>query len=273
MVIRDYFDKGAEMKGIKDASQTMQADGGSVKGYASTFDREPDAYGDVIAKGAFIKSLKRWEELGKPIPLLYGHNTDDPEYNIGKVTEIYEDEKGLYVEAEFDAENEKAQYVRKLVQEGRLFQFSFAFECTDWAEVELADGTKANELRELDIFEVSLVQIPANQHAEVVEVKNTVTATACAPVDACITASVPEIKSGRRNSKADEEQLRRIVDIAINMQGDVAEACAEIQSIINGLMPDEEQSDETNAEEPQANADESKQALIDEATAILETKE
>ncbi|MBR3383688.1 MAG: HK97 family phage prohead protease, partial [Atopobiaceae bacterium] len=112
----------------KDAAGTLEVaeDGGRVCGYASTFDRERDAYGDVVAKGAFAKTLERWKGIGKPIPLLYGHNTSDPKYNIGCVTEAREDERGLYVEAEFDAESEVAQDVRHLVKTGRLYQFSFA---------------------------------------------------------------------------------------------------------------------------------------------------
>ena len=34
--------------------------GGYVTGYASTFDREPDCYGDVVAPGAFADTLERW---------------------------------------------------------------------------------------------------------------------------------------------------------------------------------------------------------------------
>ena len=253
--IRKYFERrksrffnGGQMQ-YKYALAAPDVDGGSVKGYASTFDRDPDSYGDVIAKGAFSESLKRWEELGMPIPLLYGHKTDDPEYNIGAVTLAKEDEKGLYIEADFDAENPKAQYVRKLVQEGRLFQFSFAFEVLDAAPVTLENGTKANELRKLEIYEVSLVQIPANQHAEVVE-----------------------IKSGRRNSKADETELRNAL-----------EKLGEVQNIITGLIeaeeepePEAEEQPEANAEEPKANAEELEdanakeiQALIDEANSVL----
>lgn len=156
------------------AADGAQLDGGIVKGYAATFVREPDSYGDVIAPGAFAKSLERWEALyaeGKRIPLLYGHQMGDPFYNIGSVTSIKEDEYGLFIEAEFDPDNGTAQYVRKLAQEGRLYQFSFAYSVLDAAPVELEDGRKANELRELDIYEVSLVQIPANQTAVVTEVK------------------------------------------------------------------------------------------------------
>ena len=127
------------------AAASMPADG-MVEGYAATFDRIPDAYGDVIKQGAFADTLKAWEENGKPIPLLYGHSTEDPAYNIGKVVEAHEDGKGLYVVAEFDEENEKAQYVRKLVKEGRLWQFSFAYEVLDGGSVELEDGTEAYTL-------------------------------------------------------------------------------------------------------------------------------
>ena len=204
-------------KQIKAAEQAA-IDGGTVKGYAATFVREPDSYGDIIAPGAFAKSLERWQPLydeGKAIPLLYGHNMDDPKYNIGKVVHAMEDEHGLFVEAEFDAENETAQYVRKLVQEGRLYQFSFAFSILDQGETELEDGRKANELRELDVYEVSLVQIPANQTAVVTEVK-------AADILADIAA---DIKSGRRNSAKDAEELERIGSLA-----------DEIKNAVSGLL-------------------------------------
>ena len=187
---------------FKDATGTAEVaeDGGKVCGYASTFDRDPDAYGDVVKAGAFADTLNHWAEIDKPIPLLYGHNTSDPKYNIGSVTLAKEDERGLYVEAEFDAESEKAQQVRHLVKTGRLYQFSFAYDVLDMGEVEMDDGTKANELRKMNLFEVSLVQIPANQHAEVTDVKGA--------------------KSGRRNSKSDEDIIRKAIDLLQSLLDD-----------------------------------------------------
>lgn len=229
---------------------------GTVEGYAATFDRIPDSYGDVIAKGAFADSLAAWAETGKPIPLLYGHSTDDPAYNIGKVVEAREDDRGLYVVAEFDGENEKAQYVRKLVQEGRLYQFSFAYEVLDAGQVRLEDGTDAYELRKLNVFEVSLVQIPANQRAVVTGVKEApadTTASADYVTEQPITATIaePEAKSGRRNSKADADELRRVREMAET-----------IVTTVNGLLADEQdepEADEAKAEEPiGANAEEPK---------------
>lgn len=206
------------------AAATMPDDG-AVEGYAATFDRIRDSYGDVIAKGAFADSLKRWQEIDKPIPLLYGHSTTDPQYNIGRVVEAREDDHGLFVRAEFDADNPKAQYVRKLVKEGRLYQFSFAYEVQDAGTVELEDGADAYELRKLDLFEVSLVQIPANQRAVVTDVKGDGdTKTKDAPA---------EVKSGRRNSKADADELRAARDLA-----------RQIVTIVNGLLADEDDTDD-----------------------------
>lgn len=154
-------------------SASMSANG-IVEGYASTWDRTPDSYGDVVARGAFADTLRAWAQRDQPIPLLFGHRTDDPKYNIGRVTDAREDSRGLFIRAEFDAENETAQEVRKLAKQGRLYQFSFAYQVLDSGPVTLPDGTRANELRKLDLFEVSLVQIPANQHAVVTGVKDNV---------------------------------------------------------------------------------------------------
>jgi len=154
---------------IKDISE---AEGGEIKAYAATFDRIRDSYGDIIAPGAFSKTLNDWNESGHPIPLLFGHRTDDPRMNIGSVVEASEDERGLLIKAQFDETSDVAQYTRKLVQEGRLTKLSFAYDVLDSAPVVLEDGTKANELRELKLYEISLVPIPANQLTEVLEVKD-----------------------------------------------------------------------------------------------------
>ncbi len=220
----------------------MSADG-VVEGYAATFDREPDSYGDVIAKGAFARTLDEWrakEGDGLSIPLLYGHNTDDPMHNIGKVTEAYEDDKGLFVHAEFDADNPTAQYARKLAAEGRLYQFSFAYAIKGAGMTTLDDGVDAYELRDLDLYEVSLVQIPANQNAVVTGIKT----------------DAVETKSGRRNSKADADELRSIRDSA-----------QQIITAINGLLADEDDADEPDGgPEPDANAEEPDGAKAEEQT-------
>lgn len=145
--------------------------GGEIVAYASTFDRVPDSYGDIVARGAFAKTLDAWQQAGNPIPLLFGHRTDDPRMNLGAVVEASEDERGLRIRAQFDETNEIAQYTRKLVKEGRLTKLSFAYDTIDADMVDLDDGSKARELRELKLYEVSLVPIPANEMTEVISAK------------------------------------------------------------------------------------------------------
>ena len=43
---------------------TETDDIGYITGYASTFDMVPDAYGDIVAPGAFKNSLDRLKESG-----------------------------------------------------------------------------------------------------------------------------------------------------------------------------------------------------------------
>lgn len=145
---------------------------GEFTAYASTFWGEPDSYGDIVAPGAFSKTIQEWADSGHPIPLLFGHRTDDPRMNIGAITEATEDEHGLRIRAKFDDESDIAQYTRKLVKEGRLSKLSFSYDTRDSASVVLADGRHVRELRDIKLYEISLVPIPANPETEVIEAKS-----------------------------------------------------------------------------------------------------
>ena len=171
---------------------------GSIEGYASTWIRKADSWGDVVARGAFKKTLaERWNG-GKGIPFLWAHQMDNLKSFIG-TAEADEDDHGLHFVATFD-DTEEAQKVRQLYKDGRLRKFSFAYDVKDAGTVTLEDGTKANELRELDLFEISAVTVPANDDAGVVDVK-----------------------SGRRNSKADESKIRQAIELLQDVLGELNE--------------------------------------------------
>lgn len=91
---------------------------GSLEGYASTWIREPDSYGDIVKEGAFTNTLKERWNGGEKIPLLWSHKMDDLSSYIG-IAKADEDEKGLHFVAEFDGTDE-AQRVRGLYKDGRL---------------------------------------------------------------------------------------------------------------------------------------------------------
>ncbi|ERH29746.1 MULTISPECIES: HK97 family phage prohead protease [Actinomycetes] len=221
---------------------------GIIEGYASTWDKEPDSYGDIVAKGAFTRTLK--ERGDNPIPFLFGHRTDTPEMNLGAATAV-EDDKGLKFTAKLDLDNPNAAYTYKLFKEGRINQFSFAYAVRDAGEVELDEGVKANELRDLDLFEISAVPIPANQHAV-----------------------VTDVKAGRRNSKADADILDQIREFAQNILDSIDK--------LNGDNTDDEHADEPSQDKPTApesddgsdSGDEGKAAFLEmKKQAILSTLE
>lgn len=139
--------------------------------YPSTFTREPDSYGDVVAKGAFLDDIKAWAESGNTLPGLFGHRFDDPDFYVASAIEQGEDEHGWFVKGEFDMDSPKGPQVYRLVKSKRLTQLSFAFDVLEEGAVELEDGTKANELRKLKVYEFSFVPIGANQDTSVVAVK------------------------------------------------------------------------------------------------------
>ena len=208
---------------------------GSIEGYASTWIREPDSYGDVVKEGAFTNTLKERWNGGKGIPLLWAHQMDQLKSFIGSA-DADEDEKGLHFVAKFD-DTEEAQRVRELYKDGRLKSFSFAYDVKDWAPIELEDGRKANELRELDLFEISCVTVPANSDA-----------------------TVTEVKSGRRNSAKD---LDTMAEIESHLK-EAMNGLAKLKETVDDTEPkgeDEAKTNEASEESEQSNLAERKTAI------------
>lgn len=249
---------------------------GSLEGYASTWIRKPDSYGDVVKEGAFTRTLEEKWNGGKGIPLLWAHKMDEIAAFIG-TADAEEDEKGLHFTAAFDGTNE-AQRVRELYKDGRLRKFSFAYDVKRAAKVTLEDGTRANELQDLELHEISCVCIPANDDAGVVGVKaavieevekehpdgfpdelksETITTEGTAEEMAIgtevesIEAEEPETKSGRRNSAKDADVIHQIITLAKSLLDDEVE-------------PEEEDEPEANAaaEEQKASNSEDKEKLL-----------
>lgn len=190
----------------------LKADGnGEIAGYFSTWTREPDSYGDVVAKGAFTEAFERIAANGGTVPFLWNHDAGNLDSFIGTAGDFAEDEHGAMFRATFDA-TPQAQRARELARDGRLCKFSFAYDVLDSGEVTLEDGRKANELRKLDLYEVSLVMYPANDDTGVVDVK-----------------------SGRRNSAKDEAELRSVAQTLRD--------CAARLDAITGDNVDEDEGD------------------------------
>lgn len=86
--------------------------------------------------------------------------------HIGMVTEVHEDNEGAYFTAILFPTDE-AQKVRHIARAGLLWQASFEFSVIDYGRIRAKDGNKVTELRELELYEISLVLHPANRHTAV----------------------------------------------------------------------------------------------------------
>lgn len=136
----------------------FKATEGGIEGYAATFNNV-DNVGDVILRGAFLKSL----QSRKP-KFCYQHETDEL---IGVINSAVEDEMGLFIKASF-AKTQCAQDARELVSIGAIGEMSIGYTVKD-AEYR-ADGVRV--LKEIELFEVSLVTFPANDMAKITQVKS-----------------------------------------------------------------------------------------------------
>ena len=111
-----------------------------------------DGAGDVMAPGAFAKSL-RTRGLER-IRMLYQHFAHEP---IGVWEEIREDARGLYVRGRLTTDIERGRDVLALLKDGALNGLSIGFK-TQRARRDAAKGTRV--LIEVELWEVSVVTFP-----------------------------------------------------------------------------------------------------------------
>lgn len=139
-------------------------DDGTVEGYGSVFGVR-DNYDDVIAKGAFVDSLKSHKAARTMPAMLWQHDADKP---IGVWTEMVEDEKGLRIKGQLAMETVKGKEAHALLKMGALNGLSIGFMSKEWA---YDRETEVRTLTAIDLWEVSLVTFPANEKARVMNVK------------------------------------------------------------------------------------------------------
>jgi HK97 family phage prohead protease/HK97 family phage major capsid protein len=120
-----------------------------IEGYANT--TNVDRSGDVIPKTVWEKGLQNY--LKNPIILAY-HDHDEP---IGRMSEYKIEDKGLWIKARISA---AAEDVFNLVKDGVLTAFSVGFIIKDATYDSITD---LFIIKELELLEISVVSVPANQ--------------------------------------------------------------------------------------------------------------
>lgn len=138
---------------------------GIFEGYGSVFGVE-DHYHDVVERGAFAKTLAKWRAKGRLPPLLWQHDTEKP---IGVYEHMEEDEHGLQVRGRLLIDDVPlAREAWALLKAGAITGLSIGYN-TLQAEVDRQRNVLL--LKEIDLWETSLVTFPANEQAGVTHIK------------------------------------------------------------------------------------------------------
>jgi len=122
----------------------------AFEGYASLFG-VPDGAGDVMAPGAFAKSLRGGIER---IRMLYQHFAHEP---LGVWENIREDSRGLHVRGRLTTDIERGRDVLALLRDGALNGLSIGFK-TQRARRNPTTGARV--LIEVELWEISVVTFP-----------------------------------------------------------------------------------------------------------------
>ncbi|MEM6381093.1 MAG: HK97 family phage prohead protease [Pseudomonadota bacterium] len=140
---------------------------GEIEGYASTFGGEPDDYNDIIAAGAFSKSLAV-HAARNTLPIMLREH--DPKAWIGKWLEVTEDSRGLKVRGELRTTTALGAETYEHLKNGDVNGLSIGYRLMDY------DPDKSDPslwtLTEIDLHEISVVSMPANRHGTVDDVKS-----------------------------------------------------------------------------------------------------
>lgn len=140
-------------------------DNGEFEGYGSVFGNR-DSYGDVVTPGAFAKSLAEHAEKGTMPKLFWQHDSWMP---IGSWLEMEEDEVGLKVRGRLNMEVQQGREAYALLKAGDIDGLSIGYRVR---ESEDDEDQNVTMLKELDLVEVSVVSLGANERALVSAVKN-----------------------------------------------------------------------------------------------------
>lgn len=135
----------------------------TFEGYGSVFG-VLDSYADIVAPGAFKRSLKEAKSAGRMPALLWQH---DPSSPIGVYESMGEDATGLYVKGRL-SDTQLGREAYTLLKDGALSGLSIGF-TTRKSKVDNESGVRT--LTDVQLWETSLVTFPANDAARVTGVK------------------------------------------------------------------------------------------------------
>jgi len=206
----------------------------TFEGYASTFGNK-DLGDDIILSGAFKTSL----QSNKEVPILWQHNMSSP---IGKSVELFEDEKGLYIKAILPKDDDlvKGRVIPQM-RIGSIKEMSIGYFVKD---SDYKDEVRL--LKEVELFEVSLVTKAMNPRATVTSMKSLEESTEIKDVESILKDNgfsnkeaktiISKIKEITLQRDAEEKKIQRDADVQeLKTQNDIKEAVEALKQFTNSI--------------------------------------
>ena len=146
------------------------ADDGTFDGYGSVFD-VIDSYKEVVLPGAFKATIADFNERGAMPALLWQHHPCDP---IGIWTAMAEDEHGLLMSGKLALDVQRGSEAYSLLKMGAVKGLSIGYSIPKGGSEYDKDADVTN-LKEIELWETSLVTFPANPDAQITDVRTALT--------------------------------------------------------------------------------------------------
>lgn len=181
---------------------------GIVTGYFSSFDNV-DSDGDVIRKGAFLKTIREQGPNSKHprIKHLLNHDVSKP---LGVLTELKEDDKGLYYESKIGSHQLGQDFI-KMVESDLVKEHSIGFRILKKNQLQDYEGYMKNpsagwyELMELKLYEgSSLTGWGSNERTPLTGIKGEID-------PAFLENRIKSLEAFCRNSDASEETIESLL--------------------------------------------------------------
>ena len=224
---------------------SIDYEGRTFTGYAAVFGNI-DSYDDIIHMGAFSKTLS---ERGQKVRLLWQHDTQEP---LGKPVLLKEDDNGLFVEC-IISDTARGRDALALLRDGAIGEMSIGYEAiqggTEYGKA--LDGRTVRNLKEIKLWEISLVTFAANDQAVVTGLKS---------------EEEPETKAGRAISAANGAEMMACMD-------DMMSGMAKMQGAHDRLMEMMKRAGMMDSEDEEMPDEEMSKSAPDQAAEEIETLE
>jgi len=233
---KEFFQIVCDKKSVKEITDGENK-AYEIEWYASTKDK--DRMNDIVEPTAFENTLKQY--MTNPIVLLQ-HDMDKPIWNV---TEASIDDKGLFIKAKI---TEDTDWVFSKLKNWVLRTFSIWYRVKDYETQENVDAewnyTFTNLIKELELFEISLVSVPANPFALVKSFDS------CFKAEEEIEAPEEEKEEVVEEHEQESEEIAHEEETWAENEENVEEEVKEEESEEEKVVEEEDNEEEVQAEVP-----------------------